>query len=61
MQQHHIHAQQQQDLPAAAWAAIAVAAILALLALNFFPYWTLTATAAVLIPARFIAWLRSSR
>lgn len=61
MQQHHIHTQQQQDLHAAAWAAIAVAAILALLALNFFPYWTLTATAAVLIPARFIAWLRSNR
>ncbi|OIQ93542.1 hypothetical protein GALL_245020 [mine drainage metagenome] len=59
--QHHIHTQQQQDIPSAAWAAIAVAGIAAILALNFFPYWTLTATAAVAIPARFIAWLRSSR
>ncbi|MDE2268799.1 MAG: hypothetical protein KGL33_07280 [Betaproteobacteria bacterium] len=59
--QHHIHTQQQQDLPAAAWAAIAVAGIAYILALNFVPFATITATAAVLIPARFIAWLRSNR
>jgi len=29
--------------------------------LHFATYWTLAATAAVLIPARFIAWLRSNR
>ena len=61
MQQHHIHAQQQQDLPAAAWAGIAVAGIAYILALHFATYWTLAGTAAILIPARFIAWLRSSR
>lgn len=61
MQQHHIHTQQPQDLPAAAWVAIAVVGIAYILALNFIPYWTLAATAAVLVPARFIAWLRSSR
>ena len=59
--QQNLHTQQQQDLPAAASAAIAVAGIAYILALNFIPYWTLAGTAAVLIPARFIAWLRSSR
>ncbi|OZB58968.1 MAG: hypothetical protein B7X31_13130 [Thiomonas sp. 13-66-29] len=61
MQQHHIHTQQPQDLPAAAWAAIAAVGIAYVTALHFATYWTLAATAAVLIPARFIAWLRSSR
>ena len=59
MQQHHIHTQQ-QDLPLTAWAAIAATGIAYVLALNFIPYWTLAGTAAILIPARFIAWLRSS-
>ena len=58
----NLHTQQHNDLaPTSLWVAGLIAAVAGVLALHFFPYWTLTATAAVLIPARFIAWLRSNR
>ena len=55
---HQIHTQQHLA-PTSLWVAGLIAALAGVLALHFFPYWTLAATAAILIPARFIAWLRS--
>ncbi|WP_288060983.1 hypothetical protein [Thiomonas sp.] len=48
----------QHGAPASMWAAGGIAALTFLTALHFFPFVTLTAVAAVLIPARFITWLR---
>ena len=55
---HQIHTQQHLA-PTSLWVAGLIAVLAGVLALHFFPYWTLAATAAILIPARFIAWLRS--
>ena len=58
----NLHTQQHSDLaPTSLWVAGGMAVLAYITALHFATYWTLTATLAILIPARFIAWLRSSR
>lgn len=51
--QHH---QQPDDLPVIL--TLAGAGIVWILAVNFFPFWTLTLTAAVVAAVRTVLWLR---
>ena len=48
--------QQPDDLPL--YLAVGGAAIVWILALNFFPFWTITLTAAIAAAVRTILWLR---
>jgi hypothetical protein len=55
----NLHTQQQSDLaPTSLWIVGGIAGLAFVTALHFFPFITLTALAAVLIPVRVIAWLR---